>query len=158
MVLAAGTVGCGGSGGGSREGSPASILSPSPIDDGGAATTDGKGSSPKPSGGGSSAFALVVVTDNNANGQPDWGDVVTFNVSTTATTQPHVDLTCRQNGTVVLGATTGFYADYPWPWTQIMTLSSPSWQGGAADCTAVLYYFAGRKNAVLSTLTFAAGQ
>ena len=33
-----------------------------------------------------------------------------------------------------------------------MTLSSNSWQGGAADCTATLYYFSGTKKLILATL------
>ena len=111
-----------------------------------------------PSGGSRGTIALVMVTDANGNGLPNFGDQVTFNVSTTATTEPHVDLTCSQNGIVVLGATTGFFASYPWPWTQVMTLSSQSWTGGAADCTAKLYYFSGSgRSTTLATLTFQAG-
>jgi hypothetical protein len=101
---------------------------------------------------GSSTFKLVLL--NSTDGLAHWGQQVTFDVYTTATTTPHVDLTCTQNGAVVLGATTGFYADYPWPWTKIMTLSSQSWTGGGADCTAQLYYFYGTKKMVLSTLKF----
>ena len=103
-------------------------------------------------------LALVMYTDLNANGHPNWGDSVTFNVSTTATTEPHVDLTCSQNGVVVYGATTGYFASYPWPWTQIMTLSSLSWQGGAAECTAELYYFSGKRMPVIASINFTAGQ
>src|SRR5262249_48718099 len=67
--------------------------------------------------GGGGSLSLVMVTDLNANGTPNWGDTVTFNVSTTATTQPNVSLTCSQNGKVVYGAVSGFYAGYPWPST-----------------------------------------
>jgi hypothetical protein len=152
VVFAAVTTGC------AREGD-SERSSSSPF---GPSSVDAKGGGGKPSGGGttggSSSLSLVMVTDNNANGGPNWGDQITFNISQTATTEPHVDLKCTQGGTVVLGATAGFYASYPWPWTQIMTLSSPSWTSGAADCTATLYYFAGTKNVVLSTLRFTAAQ
>jgi hypothetical protein len=79
-----------------------------------------------------------MVVDQNGNGLPNWGDTITFNVSTTATTQPYVEVTCSQNGAVVYSAWAGFYDSYPWPGSQLMPLYSPSWTGGAADCTAVL--------------------
>ena len=100
-----------------------------------------------------STFELSVVSGPDQ--VPNWDEKVTFKVDTTGiTSEPHVDLTCTQNGTVVLGATTGFYDSYPWPWTQVMTLSSNSWTGGAADCTARLYYFDGRKSPTIKTLSF----
>jgi hypothetical protein len=49
---------------------------------------------------------------------------------------------------------TGYYAGYPWPWTQTMTLSSPAWSGGDADCTAVLYYFKGSRTLTAATQSF----
>jgi len=155
LVLAAGSANC--SHEGSSDRSSSSILGPSAV--GGSDTLAAKGGGGKPGGGtgGTGGLTLVMVTDANGNAAPNWGDQVTFNVSTTATSEPHVDLTCSQNGVVVLGATTGFYASYPWPWTQIMTLSSPNWTAGAADCTATLYYFSGSRNTVLSTLKFTAG-
>lgn len=108
-------------------------------------------------GGGGGTLSLVLVVDVNGNGSPNWGDTVTFDVSTTATTQPHVSLTCSQGGTVVYGAAAGFYDSYPWPYAKIMTLSSAAWTGGAADCTAKLYYFGGTKTITLATLSFQAG-
>ena len=118
----------------------------------------------KPGGGGGSgsggttgggSLSLVMVSDANSNGQPNWGDTVTFNVSTSAS-EPHVDLTCSKNGTVVYGATTGFYASYPWPWTRNMTLKSQSWTSGQASCTATLYYFSGTKTVTQAMLSFMA--
>jgi hypothetical protein len=108
-------------------------------------------------GDGNYRFALMMHTDINGNGLPDWGDTLTFDVSTTASTEPHVDLTCSQNGVVVYGATTGYFATYPWPWTQFMTLSSSAWLSGAADCTAELYYFSGRRISVIGSIDFTAG-
>ena len=117
----------------------------------------GKGGHKDPAGGSSSSLTLVTSTDINGNGLPDWGDTVTFKVSTTETTEPHVDLTCSQQGVVVYFATTGYFDGYLWPWTQFMTLSSTAWQGGAADCTAELYYFSGRRSPVIASISFTAG-
>jgi len=102
--------------------------------------------------GGSGSLTLVVL--NSTDGLPHWGQQITFNVSTTATAEPHVSVRCTENGTVVYGAETGYYASYPWPWTQTMTLSSQAWTGGAADCLATLYYFSGTNKVNLSSLAF----
>jgi hypothetical protein len=67
-----------------------------------------------------------------------WGDTVTFNVSTTATTQPSVIVDCTQNGALVYRHYGFFYGD-PSP-SQNFVLQSPVWTSGAADCTATLYY------------------
>jgi hypothetical protein len=111
---------------------------------------------PNHGGGGSTGTSsLSLVLLNSTDGLPHWGQQVTFNVSTTATTQPNVSLDCYQNGTLVYGAVAGFYASYPWPWTQTFILSSPAWTGGAANCTAALYYFSGTKTITLKTLSIA---
>jgi hypothetical protein len=91
-----------------------------------------------------------MVSDANGNGSPNWGDTITFNVSTTATTTPYVEVTCSQGGVIVYSAWAGFYDSYPWPGQRLMPLSSPSWTGGAATCTAVL-------NTSLATLGFEVG-
>lgn len=109
---------------------------------------------PSGGGGGSVTFALQVLTGPDQ--VPNWGEQVTFNVQQTVTTEPHVDLTCTQNSTVVLGATTGFYASYPWPWTQVMTLSSNTWTSGAAACTARLYYLDGKRTTTIKSFSFTA--
>lgn len=103
---------------------------------------------------GSTSLSLVLL--NSTDGLAHWGQQVTFNVSSTATSQPNVSLTCTQNGQVVLGAASGFYAGYPWPWTQVMTLSSQSWTGGAADCVAKAYYFSGSSTINLTSISFTA--
>jgi hypothetical protein len=98
----------------------------------------GKGNGNKPSGGGSSTITgPVMVVDNNADGLPNWGDTVTFNVSTTATTTPFVNLVCYQNGVEVASGWKGFWdgsIDPNWNFG----LSSPTWQSGAANCVASL--------------------
>jgi hypothetical protein len=88
-------------------------------------------------GTGSGSLALVMVTDANQDGSPNWGDTVTFAVTSTSA-YPTVDLTCSQGGVLVYSASAGFYASYPWPGARNMPLSSPSWSGAAAACTAVL--------------------
>ena len=98
-------------------------------------------------------FTLGMVTDNNSDGLPNWGDQVTFAVSSTESDNPHVQLICSQNGEVVYGAS--------WPITPVLTLRSQVWQGGAADCTATAYYITdGTKKVPIGSLTFSvsAGQ
>jgi hypothetical protein len=102
--------------------------------------------------GGSGSLKLVIESSSSTDGLPHWGDTVKFDVTTTATTEPHVSLKCYQGGTLVYTTQTGYYASYPWPWTQDMTLSSGAWTGGGADCTAKLYYFSGTSTVDLSTL------
>lgn len=119
-----------------------------------------KGGGGNPSGGTSGSSITLetpLVNDLNGDGQPNWGDTVTFAVSTGATTQPNVSLTCSQNGTAVYSAVTGYYAGYPWPWTQDMTLSSQSWSGGTASCVARLYMFTRKGTSTLATTSFTAG-
>jgi hypothetical protein len=114
----------------------------------------GKG---KPGGGGAGgggSLVVAMVADANHDGAPNWGDTIRFTVSTTATTEPHVNLKCSRNGVVVYGAATGYYAGYPWPWTQNMTLSSQSWTGGAVSCTATLSAYSGTSVTTLATLSF----
>ena len=85
----------------------------------------------------------------------NFNDVVTFSVSTTVTDQPMVRLYCYQNGAEVYWSSAGFFPDYPWPWARDFTLRSDYWTGGAADCTATLYYSAGHnKFPVLATTSF----
>jgi hypothetical protein len=112
----------------------------------GASPNGGSGGGGK-GGGGSSSLSLVMVTDANGNGTPNWGDTVTFKVTTTQTQYPSVALKCSQGKTLVYQTSAGFYPSYPWPWQQNMTLKSDAWTGGAADCTATL-------NTSLATLTF----
>ena len=120
---------------------------------GGAEVLAAKGGGHKPAAG-TGTLSLVVL--NSTDGVPHWGQQVTFKASTTATTEPHVGLRCSQNGVVVYSAQSGYYASYPWPWTQVMTLSSAAWTSGSADCVASLYYFSGSNSVTLATLSFTA--
>ena len=108
----------------------------------------------KPGPASTGVFSLNVL--NSTDGVAHWGQQVTFTVSTTATTEPHVSLRCSQNGVLVYASQTGYFAGYLWPWTQVMTLSSVAWTGGSADCVATLYYFSGADIVSVGTLTFSA--
>ena len=103
-----------------------------PASGGGGGGNKGGGST---SGGGTISLAPLVV-DNNGNGTPNWGDFVAFNVSTTATTQPWVNLVCSQNGVVVATGWDGYFVG-SLTGTKF-GLYSPQWTGGAADCIAYL--------------------
>jgi hypothetical protein len=94
------------------------------------------------------------VNETAPGASPVYGQTVTFRVSTSATSQPFVGLSCSQNGVQVYSTSAGFFAGYPWPWQQNMTLASGSWSGGAASCVATLYYHAGGKFTDLATLSF----
>ena len=66
----------------------------------------------KPGGGGSGGGTISLaplVYDANANGLPNWADIVVFNISTTATSAPYVNLQCVQNGAVVLNGWNGYF-------------------------------------------------
>lgn len=95
----------------------------------------GKGGRPKPSGGGTGGSISLVLL-NSSDGLAHWGQKVTFNVSTTATSEPWVGLKCYQGGAQVSESWEGFFArslD-----DQVFGLYSPQWTGGDADCTATL--------------------
>ena len=116
-----------------------------------------RGGGGKPTGGStSSSSSLKLVLLDSTDGLAHWGQRVTFDVSTTATAQPNVELLCSQGGTTVYSSSAGFYDGYPWPWTTTMTLSSQMWTGGDASCTARLYMFARKGTTTLATLSFPA--
>jgi hypothetical protein len=116
-----------------------------------AATKNGGGTK-----GGGSTSTLSVVNETAPGTTPAFGQTVTFQVSTTATTKPYVGLKCTQNSVEVYSTSAGFFVGYPWPWQQNMTLSSGAWTGGAASCVATLYYYLGNgKFSTLATLDFA---
>jgi hypothetical protein len=100
-----------------------------------AKTTNGSGGGKHTSGGTyTGSFSLVLL--NSSDGLPHWGQQVTFNATSNA---PYyfVELDCSQNGTVVFQQSAGFYPGYPW--SQVYTLKSAAWTGGAASCNATLY-------------------
>jgi hypothetical protein len=93
----------------------------------------GKGGKPRPSGG-TGTISLVLL--NSSDGLAHWGQKVTFNVSTTATSEPWVGLKCYQGGALVSEGWEGFFAGSLDD--QVFGLYSGKWSGGAADCTATL--------------------
>ena len=153
LAMAIGTANCSNSSG-------ASLVSPSGVDASAAATAarpSGGGGKGKPGGGGTTgggSLTLVMVDDVNGDHAPNWGDTLTWTFTQTSTDTPTVNLTCSQNGVAVYGATGGFYASYPWPWTVNMKLGSSAWTGGAANCTATLTPVNG--SPVLATYSFTA--
>lgn len=66
---------------------------------------------------------------------PQFGQTITFTVSTTATTNPFVNLNCYQNGLLVMNSWSAFF---PGGTDQNFGLYSPAWQSGAANCQADL--------------------
>jgi hypothetical protein len=118
-----------------------------------AAAFAGKGGSAVKGSGGASSVSVVMVNDVNRDGSANYGDTITFSVSSSATTQPYVELTCAQNGTVVYQHTAGIYPGYPW--SQNYVLSSNYWTSGGASCSAILEYNTRRGTSTLATLDFA---
>jgi hypothetical protein len=98
-------------------------------------------------GGGSGTISLVLV--NSTDGLAHYGQTVTFNISTTATTQPWVHLVCSQNGVVVASGWDGYFVGSLS--SENFGLYSPNWTGGAATCTA---YLTTPQHSVLASTTF----
>jgi hypothetical protein len=84
--------------------------------------------------GGSGTISLVLL--NSTDGLAHYGQQVTFKVSTTATTQPYVDLQCYQGRVLVGQSLEGFFTGSLSD--GVFELASPMWTSGAADCTATL--------------------
>lgn len=109
------------------------------------------------SGGGAYTGSLsgpVMVADENGDGVPNYGDQITFNVTSDAA-YPFVQLTCSQSGVQVLQQTVGFFGS----WMTSYYLGGLAWTGGAADCAAVLYSQAadGTVQPTEATLSFHVG-
>ena len=107
----------------------------------------------------SSSISLMTTSTAavSADSTPTYGQSVTFAVSTNATKQPFVHLTCSQDGSLVLESWQAWF--YGAAGTQMFRLGpSPAWQGGAAECTAFLEnwdsYSKNGKTTVLASTTF----
>ena len=98
----------------------------------------------------------VMVSDANGNGAPNYGDQITFNVTSNATYY-FVEMDCSQNGTMVERETNGFYPG--WPWSKNYVLTSTGWSSGGASCTATLYSSLsdGSNRQNLATVSFQVG-
>jgi hypothetical protein len=132
----------------------ASLIAFVPIASAGKPTTNGGGGKGHGGGGNDPGSSLTLVLLDSADAVPNYGEHATFEVSTTATDRPFVQLDCYQGGTRVYGMSAGFFPDYPF--TTTYTLRSSYWTGGAADCTARLYYSTNNKTTILTTLSFVA--
>ena len=86
-----------------------------------------------------------IVGDKNGDGSINYNDIVQYKFTWPGTTDRliQVNTTCNQNGKIVLSAgsvygSNGSLTDTIFPWEQDVYLATPSWVGGAADCTAQL--------------------
>jgi hypothetical protein len=101
-------------------------------------------------------LAVRMVVDNNGDNAPNWNDWITFDVSTTATTQPWVRVDCYQGGAWVYTSSAGFFSTYAW--NPYFDLASTGWSSGAASCTASLYKYSNSgKVSYLAKMTFGVG-
>ena len=102
------------------------------------AAKGGNGGGGKPGGGDSGGTGTIsLVLMDSTDGVAHYGQRVTFDVATTATDSPYVQLQCNNAGTLVLEAYQGFFPTAmgnQWFHLGPTTL----WQGGEADCTANL--------------------
>ena len=101
---------------------------------------------------GVSSLELVPVPVSDA--VQNWGDQITFDVTTNETDYPVVSVLCYQSDTLVYAGSAGFYPSYPWQYAQTFTLRSNTWTGGPADCAATLKYSDGRRSHELASLHF----
>jgi hypothetical protein len=83
---------------------------------------------------------------------PRYGDLVKFNISTTETAYPYVNLKCYQNGQLVAEGWEGYF-DGAWG-DRLFGLWSDTWTGGAAECTAWLDKFANGRWRQLASTSF----
>jgi hypothetical protein len=101
----------------------------------------------KPPRGGTATISLVLL--NSTDGLAHYGQTVTFNVSTTATDQPWVNVKCYQGRTLVAEGWNGYFDGSLTG--RNFGLASPQWTSGAADCTA---YVTTPQWAVLGSTSF----
>lgn len=83
---------------------------------------------------GSTSISLVLLA--SPDGLAHYGQDVSFEVSSTQTSQPWVNLDCYQGGALVSQSWEGMFAGSLD--NGIFGLYSPQWTGGAADCTATV--------------------
>jgi hypothetical protein len=100
----------------------------------------------------SSSISLALPFGAAATTGPNYGNTVTFNVSTTATQYPYVNLQCFQNGALVGQGWAGFFAGALG--SEAFGLYSPQWTSGAADCTASLDMNVNGRWKVLASTSF----
>ena len=114
----------------------------------GPATAGGNGGNGggKPSGGGGT-ISLVLL--ESTDGVAHYNQWIRFNVYTTATTEPWVNLKCYQGGALVAQGSEGYFERALSDGN--FRLNSPMWTGGEADCTA---YLRTPRKAILASTSF----
>jgi hypothetical protein len=106
-----------------------------------------------PSGGAGTGASVTMVLVDQSDGVANWGDEITYAVSTSAA-YPYVSTTCTQGGVLVLSTSAGYFDSYAWPSARVVPLTTDRWTGGAADCTARLYTSGRHGTSTLATKTF----
>ena len=108
-----------------------------------------------------SSLSLVVLSGDTARSAgtaaagATYGGDITFDVATSQTDRPFVNVRCYQGDSFVYDAWHGFFDGY---YTDpVFTLDSSYWPGGAASCTARLVDWAGNgaRERTLATTSFA---
>ena len=110
----------------------------------------------KPAGGKGGSIGVAMVTDTNANGAPNWNEVITFGFST-SNPYPVASLRCSQNGSLVYGDSHPLYTPNIWNDPGHFVLASLAWSGGSASCVAELKGTSNGRVVVLATTSFSAG-
>ena len=111
-------------------------------------------------GGSRGSLTLVVLpdettasTDSGTSVVPHYGGEITFEVSTSATDHPYVNVRCYQGEAFVYDGWAGFF-NGAWG-GQTFTLSSMYWTGGAAECDARLVMFGNNgRERTLTSMSF----
>jgi hypothetical protein len=106
-------------------------------------------------GRGNSNISLVMLSSSAeaTSSAPYIGDQVTFQISTAATDQPWVNISCYRDGAWVYGQGHGFFAGYQFG--QVFTLGpTQAWQAGAAECTASLVMWHNGRDKTLASTSF----
>lgn len=102
----------------------------------------------KPSG--SAGTATIAIAEGYAD--PRTNGTVAFAISTTATTQPYVNLKCSQGGVVVYDGYEGYFEHALDD--GIFRLASNGWNSGDADCTATVVKYSSKGWQPLGSMSF----
>jgi hypothetical protein len=98
---------------------------------------NGGGGGGKPSGGDSGGSTISMVPMDSTDGLAHYGQRVTFDLYTTATDSPFVQVRCSQGGALVYQDTQGYFPTAMGDQWFVLGFT-PAWQSGAADCTGSL--------------------
>lgn len=96
-----------------------------------------------------SSISVAPSADGTA---PHWNGLVSFDIATTATAEPYVNLQCFQGGVLVGQGWAGYFDGALG--SRSIGLSSPQWTSGAADCVAYLDKYTRRGWQQLASTSF----